>query len=66
MQQVIGSVVGLMASQEHAISSITTAANDMVGLAGQTNSQAVALHVLSGTLSASAGELGSVVNQFKL
>ena len=66
MQQVMHSVVDLMVSQERAITGITTAANGMVALAEQTNSQAASLHELSQGINGTARGLGDIVNQFTL
>ena len=66
LQQVMVSVVELMASQEHAISGITSSANDLVKVAEKTNEHAKSLHFLSSDLNDSAEGMNAVVGKFTL
>lgn len=59
-------VVHMIGEQERAVGGINEAVNSLVDLSSETNNQTEVLHGLSGTLNEAAGDLGQLVENFKL
>ncbi len=59
-------VVQMIGEQERAVGGINEAVNSLVELSGETNNQTQTLHGLSGSLNEAAGDLGQLVERFKL
>ena len=59
-------VVHMIGEQERAVGGINEAVNSLVELSDETNSQTQTLHGLSGSLNDAAGDLGQLVDKFKL